>query len=82
MLRVNNLPYKIEVGTVFSHNQKSKFFNVAYTYEIKEIKLGGEGYNDQVTIHLLNLEGWDEAIKEPFKVEPMWFKERKIKILN
>jgi hypothetical protein len=77
MPRISELPYKIEVGTIFHHSIKDKFFSQFFKYEVLEVKHGDELHNDQITIE--TLESPDKN-KTTFDVEPMWFTTRKIKL--
>lgn len=69
MMKITELPYKIEVGTTFEHTMNGK----TYRYRVVKIETGSEKCNDKISLFDL-----DEI--SFIDVDPEWFNQRKIKI--
>nr|WP_156736429.1 hypothetical protein [Mycobacterium sp. E3298] len=74
---MNDLPYILAVGTVFSHNKESNF----YKYVITNIEFGDKYHNDKITLQTLETPDINDVFST-FDVEPRWFEQRKIKFNN
>jgi hypothetical protein len=80
--KVNELPFKLSVGTVFSHSRKGYREDTFYKYQITGIELTDENRNDNILLKLLESNLLMSECVTEFEAEPQWFMERKIRFIE
>jgi hypothetical protein len=80
--KVSELPYKLSVGTVFTHSRKGYREDTFYKYQITAIELTDDNRNDIISLKLLESNLSMSLFVTEFEAEPQWFMERNIRFIE